>query len=90
MKNYKYLYPILAIILILGFTSCAPQGNSFFEYGFFFGVWHGIIFPFSLMGKMAGLHIGIFADNNSGVMYWLGVIFGITIDMGIFYVSVKN
>ncbi len=64
-------------IIVLVFTSCAPEHYSSHEYGFFGGIWHGICLPFSLIGKLFGSDVGLYAEHNSGFFYWLGFIIGI-------------
>jgi hypothetical protein len=65
------------ILLLINLSSCAPSGYEYNEAGFFSGIWHGLIIVFSLMGKLIGMDIGIYADNNTGFTYWLGFILGI-------------
>ncbi|MBM3161650.1 MAG: hypothetical protein FJZ66_09985 [Bacteroidetes bacterium] len=74
-KNQKLTYIFISILFIV--SSCAPEGYTSDEYGFFSGIWHGICLPFALIGKLFGADIGIYAENNSGFLYWLGFIFGI-------------
>lgn len=57
--------------------SCAPSGYERPEAGFLSGLWHGIILVFSILGKIIGRDIGIYAENNTGFTYWLGFILGI-------------
>ena len=80
MKFKKTLSIILFLFLILSLTSCAPAGPTEFEYGFFGGFWHGFIFTFSVIGKVIGwlfgFSIGLFAETNSGIPYFLGVLIG--------------
>lgn len=78
MKNKKYLLGTLVLFLLLSLSSCAPYRYSSHEAGFFSGLWHGFIFIFSLIGKLFGAHIGIYAEHNTGFTYWLGFIIGIT------------
>jgi len=68
---------LLLVIISVMFVSCAPSGYSSQEAGFFSGIWHGIIFVFSLIGKLFGLKIGIYAEHNSGFFYWLGFMIGL-------------
>lgn len=78
MKNYpKHSNSLVFIAALLIFSSCAPEGPSVKEYGFFYGIWHGFIFFPALFGKLFNLDIGIHALNNSGFWYWLGYIIGI-------------
>ena len=65
------------ILLILCLQSCAPVGSTPDEYGFFSGIWHGIIWPFSLIGWIFGADIGLYAHHNTGFTYWLGFIIGL-------------
>ena len=75
MKTFRIIFSLFVIITL--FSSCAPEGYSSNESGFFSGIWHGIIFVFSLIGKLFGADIGIYAENNSGFFYWLGFIIGL-------------
>lgn len=77
MKNNKYLFFLLGLFLIIFLASCAPEGNTYKEYGFFSGILHGIVFFFALIGKLFGADVGLYAENNSGFFYWLGFIIGI-------------
>jgi hypothetical protein len=75
---FKYLKSSLSIIvLILLVSSCAPEGYTSDEYGFFSGIWHGVCLPFAIIGKIFGSDIGIYAENNSGFLYWIGFIIGL-------------
>jgi hypothetical protein len=75
---FKYLKSsFIIIVLILFVSSCAPEGYTSDEYGFFSGIWHGISLPFAIIGKIFGSDIGIYAENNSGFLYWIGFIIGL-------------
>ncbi|MCB0465794.1 MAG: hypothetical protein KDC78_09010 [Aequorivita sp.] len=76
MKSQKIIILLLLITLMCA-TSCAPAGYTYSESGFFSGLWHGFIIIFSLVGKLFGADIGIYAENNTGFTYWLGFIIGI-------------
>jgi hypothetical protein len=58
-------------------ASCAPSGYERSEAGFFSGIWHGMILIFSIIGKIFGADIGIYAEHNTGFTYWLGFVIGI-------------
>lgn len=77
MKTKDFTIGLLLIIFITSLSSCAPKGYESTEAGFFSGIWHGIIIVFSLIGKLFGFDIGIYAENNTGFFYWLGFIIGI-------------
>lgn len=73
----KLVISIILLFVLLSITSCAPKGGTATEYGFVSGIIHGIVFFFSLIGKLFGLNIGLYAEHNSGFFYWLGFIMGI-------------
>ena len=75
-KNYFQIFVFLLIVLSI--SSCAPKGSTYDEYGLFSGIWHGICFPFAIIGKIFGADIGIYAENNSGFFYWIGFLFGLS------------
>ncbi len=77
MKKRQLLLSTLIVILLISVTSCAPSGRESEEAGFFSGFWHGLILIFSLLGKLFGFDIGIYAEHNTGFTYWLGFVLGI-------------
>ena len=58
-------------------NSCASDSYESHESGFFSGLWHGFIIIFSLIGKLFGADIGLYAEHNTGFTYWLGFILGL-------------
>ena len=77
MKTKKIAIGLIILISIISLSSCAPKGYEYREAGFFSGLWHGLIIVFSLIGKLFGADIGIYAEHNTGFFYWLGFILGI-------------
>lgn len=77
MIKQKTILFLLFIIVLTSLTSCAPSGYESSKAGFFSGIWHGFIIVFSLVGKLFGADIGIYAEHNTGFTYWLGFILGI-------------
>lgn len=77
MKTRKFIYLFFLGVLLFNICACAPSGYETEESGFLSGIWHGLIIVFSLVGKLIGLDIGVFAENNTGFLYWLGVFIGI-------------
>jgi hypothetical protein len=45
-------------------------------YGFWGGLWHGLISAFSLIGSAFNSDIAIYATNNRGFWYDLGFVLG--------------
>lgn len=77
MKKQSLLIFGLIIFLLINLTSCAPKGHTSDEYGFFSGIIHGVVLIFALIGKLFGADVGIYAEHNTGLFYWLGFIIGI-------------
>lgn len=81
-KNYHYLF----ILSILFFSSCAERINvseciKESNYGFWGGLWHGIIAPFSLISMIWSDNV-VYATNNNGGWYAFGFCLGAGILFG--------
>lgn len=72
---------ILNVVLLLGMvmilaTACAPGHPRFSAEerpaGFFWGIWHGWIAPFSLIGGFFNPSIRLYERNNNGWWYDFG------------------
>lgn len=75
---------ILAILLIALFmTGCADNSPHAIEcttgytYGFWGGLWHGIIAPFDFIGMLIYDDVTMYAQNNNGGWYAFGFILGV-------------
>lgn len=77
MKVKKITTGLILLFFIISVSSCAPNHYESHECGFFSGIWHGMIIVFSLIGKLFGFNVGIYAEHNTGFTYWLGFIIGI-------------
>ena len=77
MKSHGLLVVFVSFACIILLSSCAPNGYTVEKHGFISGLWHGFIIIFSLIGKLFGMDVGVYAENNSGFFYWLGFIIGI-------------
>jgi hypothetical protein len=83
MKNTKRLIGIAIplFILLLVFTGCSNseivtaclKGHT---YGFWGGLWHGIIAPIDLIAMLWRDDVSVFAQNNNGAWYSFGFIIG--------------
>ncbi len=82
MKKFdtkKILFISLALILVL--SSCANReiveaclkGQKF---GFWYGLWHGIIAPVDFILMFFRNDITIYAPNNNGIWYAFGFLLG--------------
>ena len=85
MKTSKNTLNIFFLMLMaILFTACAdvsPMANACVTksaYGFFGGLWHGLIVPVSFVGSLFFDHVAIYAYNNSGGWYDFGFVIGIS------------
>jgi hypothetical protein len=80
MKNRYLIFAALAL-LIAGCADATPVQIYCFddchEYGFWGGLWHGIITPFSFIGSWFSDDIAIYAVDNNGGWYDFGFVLGI-------------
>ncbi len=82
MKTNRIIIGSSLLLVLFLVTSCAPVGMSRQEYGLLYGVVHGFISPFVFIAKLFGAHVGLYAENNTGLLYWLGFILGIILLLG--------
>ena len=76
MKNI-----ILLLVIIALCTGCADsvtfdQASEMSKVGFWHGLWHGICFPFSLVGSWFMDDVAIYAIYNNGGWYDFGFYIG--------------
>lgn len=79
MKNR--LTQILLAALVLSLSSCAdvtPIDNCITSepYGFWGGLWHGMIAPISFLCSLFSDDIAMYAVNNNGGWYDFGFVLG--------------
>jgi len=77
MKKQQIIIGLLILFVLINLTSCAPENLTTKEYGFFSGLVHGFLLVFTLIGKLFGAHIGIYAVHNTGFFYYLGFLIGL-------------
>lgn len=73
---------VLIILGILMLTSCADktvitQVMETHQYGFWGGLWHGIIAPFDFIGSLIWDDVTVYAENNNGAWYDFGFVLGV-------------
>ena len=69
------------VVCILALSGCANKevvteclkGHT---YGFWGGLWHGIIAPIDLIAMLFRTDVAVFAPNNNGAWYAFGFIIG--------------
>lgn len=82
MKKYvKYLFVIALMVII--FTACAkiePDTTCFTGkiYGFWNGLWHGIISWIMFFASLVRDDVAVYAINNNGAWYDFGFLLGVS------------
>lgn len=79
MKNKNFVLGLVLASLL--FSGCADsevvnecvKGHT---YGFWGGLWHGIIAPFDFIGMLIWDDVTMYAQNNNGAWYALGFLLG--------------
>jgi hypothetical protein len=75
---------LAAAALALLVSACARQVDAGVSEaagtpGFWWGLWHGFIFPWSWIGSLFSERIAVYAVPNSGGWYDFGFFLGITV-----------
>jgi len=70
-----------AIMLVILVSSCANKESvegclTGHTYGFWGGLWHGIIAPIDFIGMLFRDDVTLFAQNNNGAWYAFGFLIG--------------
>jgi len=75
---------VLAVGLLLLLAACARQVPEAVEYtrdtpGFWWGLWHGFVFPFAWIGSLFDSRIAVYAVPNTGGWYDFGFFIGVCV-----------
>lgn len=78
---------ILILLVLFSFYSCAEVSHiekcvTEAPYGFWGGLWHGIIAPIGFIGSLISEDIAMYAVNNNGGWYDFGFVLGAGILFG--------
>jgi len=74
----------LAAALLAALSACASQMDAGVSHdagvpGFWWGLWHGFVFPFAWIGSLFDPGIAVYAVPNGGGWYDFGFFLGITV-----------
>ncbi|MBL7968266.1 MAG: hypothetical protein JNK09_14785 [Prolixibacteraceae bacterium] len=83
MKPKNLLLPVFMFLLaVILFSSCADVQQidackTGHTYGFWGGLWHGIVAPVAFVGSLFSDDIAVWAVNNNGGWYTFGFLVGV-------------
>ena len=85
--NNKKSYALYILLVTLLFTGCADvtlieECTTVAPYGFWGGLWHGIVAPFAFIGSLFSDDIAMYTLNNNGGWYDFGFVLGAGILFG--------
>ena len=71
----------IALVVVVLFSGCADVGavcpaEGEHTYGFWGGLWHGLIVLLSWIGSLFSDNIAVYAVNNNGGWYDFGFLLG--------------
>jgi len=86
----KLLVMVIAALLVLSLTGCAPGANLAVGTaneegemaGFWQGLWHGIIAPITFVISLFRSDVSIYEVHNNGGWYDLGYMLGLAASLG--------
>ncbi len=86
-KNPSLLTIIITAISIFFLSGCADSipiqySKDIEQVGFWYGLWHGLIAPFSFIISLFDDKVAIYAVYNNGGWYNFGYLFGLSIILG--------
>jgi hypothetical protein len=72
------------VVLLLTLAACARQIADGVSHGadvpgFWWGLWHGFVFPWAWIGSLFSPQIAVYAVPNTGGWYDFGFFLGITV-----------
>ena len=86
---------IAALALLTLLSACASQVDAGVSQdasapGFWWGLWHGFVFPFAFIGSLFDPGIAVYAVPNRGGWYDFGFFLGVTVLGGGSWFSSKS
>ena len=85
LRAYVAVMALLGTVLLL--SSCAPgqntaAGTGQSPAGFWFGLWHGIIFPVTFVISLFTDNVSVYEVANNGNWYDFGFFLGVAVALG--------
>ena len=88
--NRKHIIFLTVLLVLVSLSGCFPGPNTMVDVpvmdqtvaGFFMGLWHGIIAPFTFIVSLFTEKISMYEVHNSGGWYDFGFVLGAGILFG--------
>ena len=82
MRSAQRITAVTGLLLLL--AACAAQVPEAVEHGrdtpgFWWGLWHGFVFPFAWIGSLFDPDIAVYAVPNDGGWYDFGFFLGVCV-----------
>ena len=76
--DFMFIAGMMIVFLFAGCSNAQPVAECLKgePYGFWAGLWHGIIAPIDLIAMIWRDDVTVFAQNNNGIWYAFGFILG--------------
>ena len=81
MRHITFIGLVNSLISCADKAPCEKEPMLHHSASLLLGLWHGFTLPFSLLGKIINLDIGIQETNYTGFQYWLGYLIGFVLLM---------
>jgi hypothetical protein len=80
-RKISLLATALAVLALSGCASQIPAGveHANDTPGFWWGLWHGFVFPWAWIGSLFDPKIAVYAVPNTGGWYDFGFFLGVTV-----------
>lgn len=76
IKKYYIFIMIVVAIFNSGCAQHLTDVNSD-PYGFFWGIWHGVIAPFTFIASLFLDDVYVIGRPNTGILYYVGFVIGL-------------
>ena len=87
MPKKLYWFSLMVLLFLLGSCGFATIGHSPYDPpGFFMGIWHGLLAPWSLIARLF-FDIETYAFPNSGWFYDLGFLIGVWFSLPVGWIA---
>lgn len=80
--SIRYLFNVVLLLTVIAVSGCADvvkfaDAGLYAPVGFLYGLWHGLILPFSFLISLFNDDVAVYAIYNSGGWYNFGFLLGI-------------